>query len=149
MSAFDPSAIAARALAATPGAVVHSYEGTTRGEHPRHQHSICNGTWQDEDARPHKCIAMVYADSEEDTADAVFFANARADVFALLRHIAQANDRIVSLRSAIAAERAAMGAFAEAQRDTSSGCMARLDAATIALAARGMATDALLGSVTP
>ena len=108
----DLAAIGARAAAASPRAVAYSYEGTTRGDPPRHQYSICNGTWQDEDTRPHKCIAMVYSDTEEDTADVVFFVNARHDVLSLLallaadreRHAAEvAGARAAALREAAAA----------------------------------------------
>ena len=80
------AAIEARAAAATPNAVSYSYEGTTRGEHPRHQFSVCNGTWG-EDTRPHRCIAMFYSDSADEAPDAEFFANARGDVLALVAEV--------------------------------------------------------------
>jgi len=109
-AALDVAAIEARAAAATPDAVTYSYEGLTRGENPRHQFSICNGTWEDEPTRPHRCIAMVYSDSEDSAPDAEFYANARRDVFMLLAHVrrltAALADSDARVASAVAAERA-------------------------------------------
>ena len=103
------AAIEARAVAATPDAVTYSYEGLTRGENPRHRFSICNGTWEDEPTRPHRCIAMVYSDSEDSAPDADFYANARRDVFMLLAHVrrltAALADSDARVASAVAAAR--------------------------------------------
>lgn len=57
--------------------------------------------------------------------------------------------RVRAIQVAVAAERTAAGAFCAASRDWSPGSPARLDAATIALAAKGMATDALLATAVP
>jgi len=107
--AGDLAAIEARAVAATPDAVTYSYEGLTRGENPRHRFSICNGTWEDEPTRPHRCIAMVYSDSEDSAPDADFYANARRDVFMLLAHVrrltAALADSDARVASAVAAAR--------------------------------------------
>ena len=108
----DLAAIEARAAAATPDAVTYSYEGLTRGENPRHRFSICNGTWEDEPTRPHRCIAMVYSDSEDSAPDADFYANARRDVFMLLAHVrrltAALADSDARVASAVAAAKREM-----------------------------------------